>query len=416
MRKFKTKVELEKEFVRSTSVSLKFSNVDKLKKLSIFINEYKKVVVFTVDYLWNLEVIPSLLPKEITKNISNRTWLSARAVQSACKQASGIVRGTRQKQKQRLAQIIKFKTQGMYKKARKLQKFYDKVKTSKPEIENVCPELDERFVETNFDNVTSFDGWITLTSLGNKTKIVLPFKKTEHFNKILGSSIIKKGIRISPDKVTFNFVMIKPVLRKTGKTLGVDIGIKDVCTLSDNTQFQKDIHGHTLETIQKKLARKKKGSKAFAKAQKHRANYIKWYLNQIDLSNIKTLKIEDIKHLRSGKKTSRYLSHWSYTIIKNKLEDIALRSGVQIIKTSPTYTSQRCSSCGWTRKKNRSGKKFICGACKYADDADHNASVNISLDLPEISKEERLLHKNKEGFYWNVVEKEPIVSSVLKAN
>lgn len=416
MRKFKTKEELEKEFVRSTSTSLKFSNVNKLVELEKFINEYKKVVSTTVDYLWNLEIVPSLLPKEITDIISQQTWLSARAIQSACKQASGIVRGTRQKQKQRLAQITKFKLQGMYKKARKLQEFYDKVKISKPKIENVCPELDERFVETNLENTTSFDGWITLTSLGNKMKLTLPFKKTEHFNKMLSSGSIKNGIRISTDKVTFNFLMQKPILKSEGKTLGIDIGIKDVCSLSNNTQFQKDIHGHTLETIQKKLSGKKKGSKAFAKTQKHRKNYIHWFLNQINLSDIKTLRVEDIKQLRSGKRTSRYLSHWSYSIIKDKLEDLALQAGVQMVKTGPTYTSQRCSQCGWTRKKNRSGKKFVCGACGYADDADHNASVNISLDLPGISKEERLLHKNKDGFYWSVVGKEPIVSYVQKAS
>jgi len=48
-------------------------------------------------------------------------------------------------------------------------------------------------------------------------------------------------------------------------------------------------------------------------------------------------------------------------------------------------------------------------------DADHNASLNISFVLPEISKEEWLLHKNKNGFYWNVIGQEPIVPVVRKA-
>lgn len=413
MKSYKQK---KSETIRSTSTSLKFSNTNKLIDLKKFIDEYKKVVSIVVDYLWNLEKIPSLLPKEITDVISKQTWLSARAIQAACKQASGIVRGTRTKQNKRLKMIAKFKIQGMHKKARKLQRKYNEVKVSKPNIENVCPELDERFVETNLDNETSFDGWITLASLGNKMKLVLPFKKTVHFNEMLSKGIIKNGISISFDKVTFNFLMSKPVPKTEGEVLGIDIGIKDVCALSDNTQFKKDIHGHTLETIQNKLSRKTKGSHAFKKAQKHRTNYIKWYLNQIDLSDVKTLKMEDIKYLRKGKRTSRYLSHWTYTEIRNKLEDLALESGVQIVKISPTYTSQRCSRCGWTRKKNRNGKKLICTACDFTCDADYNASINISLDLPEITQAERLLHKNKTGFYWNVMWKEPIVSSVLKAS
>jgi IS605 OrfB family transposase len=312
--------------------------------------------------------------------------------------------------------IERFKKDKMFKKARKLQKTYDKVKTSKPNIDNVCPELDERFVVMDFDNPTTFDGWVSLTCLGNKLKLVLPFKKTEHLNKMLGLGEIKKGIRISNDKITFNFKMIKPELKKEGKTLGIDIGCTDVCALSNNehTQFQKDCHGHTLESIQKVLARKEKGSKAFAREQKHRTNYIKWYLNQVNFNGIKTLRIENIKNLRKGKRTSRYLSAWPYPLIKNGLIDKALWAGVQTVKCSPTYTSQRCSCCGWTRKANRRGKKFVCTACNFACDADHNASINISFDLPEISKEERLLHKNIKGFYWYVVGQEPIVPVIQK--
>ena len=408
------KTKNENEIVRCSSTSLDFSNTDKLVKLNDFIQEYKRVVSTTVDYLWNLEKIPSLLPNEMTTTLSKNSWLSARAIQSACKQASGIVRGTRTKQKKRLAMIKKFNKEKMFKKARKLQKLYDKVKMSKPKIENVCPELDERFVAMDFSNDTSFDGWITLTSLGNKLKLVLPVKKTEHFNKMMKSGKIKKGIRISPHQITFNFTIEKPVLKTKGKVIGADIGIKDVCTLSSGTQFKPDIHGHTLETIQKELARKSKGSKSFLRAQKHRTNYIRWHLNQIDFDDIRTLRIEDIKNLRKGKRTNRYMSHWTYTEIKGKLEDLTLRAGVQLVKTSPTYTSQRCSKCGWTRKKNRNGKKFVCTGCGNTCDADHNASVNISLDLPEISQEERLLHNNRKGFYWNGIGQEPIVSGVQK--
>jgi len=404
------------DIIRSSSTTLGFSNTGKINNLNLFIEEYKKVVSITVDYLWNLEKIDSLIPKEITSIISSQTWLSARAVQCACKQASGIVRGTRTKQGKRLKMIESLKKQGMTKKARKLQKIYDNVKTTKPNIDNVCPELDERFVNMNFNNPTTFNGWATLTSLGNKIKLVLPFKKTEHFNKMLVEGKIKKGIRISKDKITFNFLMDKPIPRTEGKVIGIDIGINDVCALSDNshTQFKKDKHGHTLESIQKNLAKKKKGSNSFAREQKHRTNYIKWYLNQINFDGIKKIRIENIKNLRMGKRTSRYLSAWVYPLIKGGLEDKSLRLGVQVDKICPTYTSQRCSKCGWTRKSNRRGKKFICTTCGFTCDADHNASLNISLDLPEIIKEERLLQKNKIGFYWNVVWQEPIVPAVQK--
>jgi len=81
-------------------------------------------------------------------------------------------------------------------------------------------------------------------------------------------------------------------------------------------------------------------------------------------------------------------------------------------QVTPTYTSQRCSKCGWTRKSNRKGKQFKCGSCSFECDSDLNASINISLDLKPIGKKERLLNKNRTGFYWNLVSEERIVPHV----
>lgn len=402
------------EFIRCTKVSLKFANANKLKELNVFIDEYQKVVVFFVNNLWDQKKVSSLIPKNITSQV--QTWLTARAIQCAAKQASGIVRGTRQKQKKRLKQIEKFNKQGMFKKARKLQKIYDETKVSKPNIKSVSPELDSRFVETKIDDSTSFDGWITLTCLGNDLKIVLPFKKTKHFNKMLGKGTLKKGVRISKEFITFNFSVPPPVMRTEGKVVGLDKGIKSLYALSNGSSSTVDNHGHTMDSILKKMSRKKKGSKAFKKCQRHRKNYIFWCLNRLDLSGIKTINVEKLHDMRRGKRTSRYLSHFTYPDIKTKLDNLSLESGVQIKEVSPTYTSQRCSKCGWTRKANRKGKRFVCTNCGYAADADLNASLNISFDLSEISPKERRKRKSLKGFFWNTSGQELIVPVVQKAS
>ena len=405
-----------KEIIRSTRTSLKFSNTHRTNDLHVFIKEYRNVVEYFVDYFWSLgekAKILSLPPEEVTSLVS--TWMTSGAIQSAAKQASGIVRGTRKKQKRRLAQIIKFNSLGMFKKARKLQKTYDEAKVTKPNIKEVCPELDSRFISIDMYNKTSFDGWVTLTCLGNKLKIILPFKKTKHFNKMLGRGKLKNGARISKKSITFNF-SLPPIPKKVeGVVVGLDKGATDVYFMSDHQKSCKDIHGWDLDNIIKKMSRQKKGSRAFAKSQEHRKNYIHWCLNQIDLSNIKTLNIEKLKNMRKDKRTSKYLSRWTYTIIDDKLLDLALEHGVHVKELNPVYTSQRCSKCGWTCKANRKGKKFVCIACGFTCDADYNASLNLSFDLPEISKVEQLKHKNKNGFYWNVLGKEPIVPSVQEA-
>lgn len=393
--------------IKSTKTTLKFSNKKKLENLNSFVDEYRNIVSFFVDKLWKIDDIKCLLDKELTSNIDS--WLSARAIQCAGKQASGIVRGCQKKQSKRLFQINKFKSKGMFKKARKLQRIYDNVKLSKPNINLVQPELDSRFVKIDLNNSTKFDGWLILSSLGNKLKIIIPFKKTRHFNKMLECGKLKDGVRISKEDITLMFDLPEPNKIENGNIIGIDIGQKTTLTCSDGQTVESDKHGHTYQSICKKLARKKKGSRNSIQAEKHRSNYINWSINQLNLDGIKKVNLENIKYLRRGKKSSRLMSHWNYAELFDKLESKLNDAGVQINKVSPTYTSQRCSACGWVRKRNRKGKQFKCDKCSFEIDADLNGSLNISFDLPPIKKGERLKHNNVKGFYWNVVSEAPIV-------
>jgi IS605 OrfB family transposase len=400
--------------IRSTKISLKFANTSKLKSVHQFIDDYKKLVIQFVDLTWEVEGLKPLLPKEITSQVS--TTLSARIIQCAGKQASGIVRGTKEKQKKRLKQIEKFNNTGQFKKARKLQAIYDKVKVSKPDIQNVEPELDSRFVKIDLEKSnTSFDGWVTLTSIGNKLKLVLPFKRTKPFNKLFKKGTLKQGIRISKKGFTFMFDIEKP-LKTEGSVLGIDIGKTTAISCSNGWYSKPDNHNHDLTTILNKMSRKKTDSKAFERCQEQRKNYINWSINQLNLDKTKRVNIENIKGLRFGKNVSKKLRHWTYTEIFDKIERQCEDNGVQVFKISPTYTSQRCSNCGWTCRSNRKGKQFKCGHCGFTMDADLNASLNIALPLPAISKQQRLKKASKEGFYWLPEGQAPIVPVVNKTN
>jgi IS605 OrfB family transposase len=396
--------------IRSTKTTLKFSNKNKLDNLHLFIEEYRRVVGLFVDILWDLEKVPNLLPREITSQID--TWLSARAIQCAGKQSAAIVRGTKTKEHKRQFIINKLNNECKFKQARKLESINNKLKSSKPNINEVEPVLDCRFIKVVLDNETSFDGWVILGSLGNKMKIEIPFKAHKHFNKLKHNGTIKQTVQLSKRNITFLFELPEVEKRQSGAVIGIDIGQTDAISCSDGQQISKDNHGYSYETICKKLVKRKKGSKAFRRAETHRTNYINWVVNQINLDNVQTVRRENIKHLRKGTRTRRTLSHWNYAELFESL-DMKLESlGVQVVKINPTYTSQRCFSCGWTRKSNRAGKQFKCKSCGHTDDADLNASKNISLDLPTISKVERLKQPNRAGFYWNVLNKELIVPCV----
>jgi len=408
--------------IRSTKCSLKFSNTNKKNTIDSFINEYQKTTQFFIDTLWDTYVthhtkhkIPTLLPKNITQQA--RTWISQRSIQCSAKQASSIVRGTIKKHKQRIYVLRRLQKQG--KNTKKLQRAISKTILTKPELSHINPELDSRFIEVmNSDN--SFNLWIKFSSLGRKLKFYVPIKKTKHFNRLIDNGFaIKSGLRLSKDKVTFNLEKSRPEpTQNQTETIGIDIGILNSWTASNNTSSQKCPHGHSLDSIQKKLSRKKKGSNNFQKVQTHRTNYINWSINQLNLHNVRRVRIERLKDIRRYKKQCRYMSHWDYPDITNKLERFCQDQGVLVEKVNPTYSSQRCSQCGWTRKSNRKRKTFCCSQCDFTCDSDLNASLNIRLDLPAISREERLKKKNRKGFYWFSVQSsghEPIVHDVQKA-
>jgi IS605 OrfB family transposase len=399
--------------IRSSKTSLKFSNKEKLNQLNFFLDEYKNVMIKTIDLIWDLKKIPSLLPKKLTDKLKD-SWLSFRAIQSAAKQASGIVRGTRKKEKARLKQIEKFNKLGMYKKARKLQEYHDKMKVSKPKLERIEAELDSRFIKMDFENETIFDGWITINSIGLEDKIIMPIKKTKHFNKMLNKGVLKKGIRISKESITFGFEL--PEKQKTeGNVLGIDIGSKSILSCSDGVQITEDKDNWTLQKIAQKLSLKKRGSKSFERTIRHRDNFVNWSINQLNFSNVKQVNIEDIKNLKKGKRLRRELTHWSYREIFDSLENKLNEQGVLVVKLNPRYTSQRCSRCGWVSKDNRKKKKFKCTSCNYENDADLNASLNISLSLTELSGKALSKNASRSGFYWCLKSQEDIVPDTLKA-
>ena len=195
--------------------------------------------------------------------------------------------------------------------------------------------------------------------------------------------------------------------------LGIDIGKCNVISCSNGFITKANKHGHDLNSILNRLSRKKKGSKGFQKEVEHRTNYVNWSINQLSLENVGEVRLENIKHLRKGRRSSRMLSHWNYTAIFGKLKSICEEQGVLVRQINPTYTSQRCSNCGWTQKSNRKGKIFKCRQCGFVHDADLNAAKNITLDLTPIGAKERQRNANRTGFYWHVGE-EPIVSRVQK--
>jgi len=177
---------------------------------------------------------------------------------------------------------------------------------------------------------------------------------------------------------------------------------KTVATLSDGqTTPDTDRHGHSLQSVIKKLSRKKKGSKVFKLAQTHRKNFVNWSINQLDFSGLKEVRLEKIVNIKKGVKTSRSMAHWSNPEIRDKIKHRCEELEVPVVEQSCAYRSQMCHQCSQVRKVNRKGKEYSCSNCGWVGDADFNASKNHECNLTPIPFS--LVGKGLNlgsGFFW----------------
>ena len=193
------------------------------------------------------------------------------------------------------------------------------------------------------------------------------------------------------------------------RAVGIDMGVARFATLSDGSfikpphSFRK--HEKKLATLQRKLARRTKFSanwqKLKAKIQRlHRtiANVRNDFLHKtttIISKNHALVVIEDLKvrnmsrsasgtveapgrNVRAKAGLNKSILDQGWFEFRRQLAYKLAWLGGQLHVVPPQYTSQTCSRCGCVDKNNRPTQaRFMCTACGFESNADHNAALNI---------------------------------------
>ncbi|NGM68214.1 IS200/IS605 family element transposase accessory protein TnpB [Natronolimnobius sp. AArcel1] len=91
---------------------------------------------------------------------------------------------------------------------------------------------------------------------------------------------------------------------------------------------------------------------------------------------------ENLTGIRDRMAGAKRFHAWAFRRLYHYVEYKAEMFGIETEQVSPAYTSQRCSSCGFTHESNRQSKhQFVCQKCEYELNADYNASKNIARKL-----------------------------------
>ncbi|MDD1607294.1 MAG: transposase, partial [Methylococcaceae bacterium] len=190
---------------------------------------------------------------------------------------------------------------------------------------------------------------------------------------------------------------------KTGKSIGLDIGLKTFLTGSDGLTVENPTYFREsqaeLKQAQQHLSRKKKGSKRRKKAKLKVAKIHNNIANQRNDFIQKTttklvneydfIAIEDlnVSGMVKNRKLAKSISDASFAEFYAVLSYKAAWYGKEVVKIDRWFASSKtCSCCGWKNNDLMlSDRVFICKACGLAKDRDVNASENILKEALRVS-------------------------------
>ena len=187
-----------------------------------------------------------------------------------------------------------------------------------------------------------------------------------------------------------------------GSSVGVDLGVKTLATLSDGTTFANPRalgrRLRKLKRLSKSLSRKKKGSKNREKAKLRLAKmYLKIFnIRQDTLHKLTThlakshskVVIEDlcVSGMMKNRRLARVIADVGFFKFRRQLEYKCQWYGSELVVASRTFPSSKmCSRCGHRKKElSLSEREYHCEECGLVIDRDLNAALNlVAVSLPE---------------------------------
>jgi putative transposase len=194
---------------------------------------------------------------------------------------------------------------------------------------------------------------------------------------------------------------ITPATCENQAVVGVDLGVKNLATLSNGEMIEGPKALRTmqkkLKRLQQSLSRKKKGSNNREK-QKRKVARLHYRISCIRLDALHKLTsrltrkysvivIEDlnVRGMMSNRKLAKAISDMGFHEFRRQLDYKSPIAGVHVIVADRWFpSSKKCSRCG----EKHSGLKlsdriFVCPTCSFKIDRDLNAARNLAM-YPEL--------------------------------
>jgi len=182
-------------------------------------------------------------------------------------------------------------------------------------------------------------------------------------------------------------------LPKTGRAVGIDVGISSLIATSDgelveNPKWFREGQAK-LRVLQRTVSRRKKGGsnrkKAVHTLQVHHeyiANQRKDFLNKLAdqlVKNNDLIAIEDLRitNMVKNHNLSKSILDGGWGYFAQRLSDKAVEAGWELVRVNPANTSKTCSGCGTIFDDLDLSVRWIVCDCGLSMNRDVNAAINI---------------------------------------
>jgi putative transposase len=267
------------------------------------------------------------------------------------------------------------------------------------------PTFTTPFCEYNHRNATFNDDHATLSTVDGRVTVGynLPDEShdTPHSRYLLNDDYETTGATLHyRDGSFFLHVRTKadvdaPDLPENGTVLGVDLGVENIAVTSTGTFWSGDELTHWHREYEKRRGSLSQcGSRwaheAMQSVGRTETGRFEQYLHRVANEIVDEaldqgcsyIAFEDLTHIRDRMGGLRKLHEWAFRRLYDYVSYKGEARGLSVEQVTPQYTSQRCSTCGFTHEDNRSSQEsFYCQDCGYENHADYNAAKNIGLKL-----------------------------------
>ena len=247
-------------------------------------------------------------------------------------------------------------------------------------------------IQKNGNNIRITNRRIRLAKLG-----YVHYRTSTEYKKLLKTSKIN-NVTIKRENGKYyaivNITTTVEELEKTGKSIGIDLGLKNLATLSNGqeiTNLDLKREDAMIQKYQKKLSRQKYMSKNYQKTLKKYYKWInrknnkiqnayhqlsKYLITQYDIIAMENLNVKGMfKNKKWAPKLQKISLYKLLKMIKYKAEWY----GKTFIQVNRFYPSTKtCNTCGYKNKNiTLKTRQWTCPICKTKHHRDINAAKNI---------------------------------------